>query len=175
MSVGGLVKWAQAYYRAAELLHFAEPDDRHTPFYGGPIVQSVGLATELTLKAMLRGNGKTTEEVRGYGHKTYDAYFAARECFDESKFIELHMSNTQHLKVPAEIIDQLISKGEPHSEVEIRWRVYFHHLRLLDTVYDRPFKSRYVQPGAVKLPETEIVLFGTKILLAAMEERLELA
>lgn len=170
MSVSGLVQWARAYLDAGELLHFAER--HHEPqFYPGPVMQTVGLATELTLKTMLRGSGKSSNAVRKYSHNTYKAYFDARSQFDEVKFINLHFSNTAHLSVPEEVRKRLTAQGE--TDVEHRWRVYFDHLRILDTVYDRPYRTRYVSPGAVVLPETEIILVGTKLLLAAMEERLK--
>lgn len=169
MTVTGLVKWARAYLNAGELLHFAE---RHQEpeFYPGPVMQTIGLATELTLKTMLRGGGKSSKSVRNYSHNTYKAYFDARSYFDEVKFINLHFSNTAHLSVPEEVRVRLTSNGE--GDIEHRWRVYFDHLRILDTVYDRPYRTRYVTPGSVVLPETEVLLVGTKLLLSAMEERL---
>ncbi len=170
MSVSGLVSWARAYLDAGEILHFSE---RHheSQFYPGPVMQTVGLATELTLKTMLRGSGKSSNAVRKYRHNTYNAYFDARSQFDEVKFINLHFSNTAHLSVPEEVKKRQTEQGE--TDAEHRWRVYFDHLRILDTVYDRPYRTRYVTPGAVVLPETEIILIGTKLLLAAMEERLK--
>jgi len=169
MNVTGLVRWARAYLNAGELLHFAER--HHEPeFYPGPVMQTVGLATELTLKTMLRGGGKSSKTVRKYSHNTYKAYCDARSHFDEVKFINLHFSNTAHLSVPEEVRMRLSSLGE--TDIEHRWRVYFDHLRVLDTVYDRPYRTRYITPGSVVLPETEVVLVGTKLLLTAMEERL---
>ena len=170
MHVAGLFIWASAYFRAAEQLHFSDLNDRHAPFYCGPVMQNVGLATELTLKTMLRGCGKSMDEIKQYGHNTYRSYCDARECFDEVKFINLHFSNTSHLAVPEEVRRRLVSRGEENAD--IRWRVYFDHLRLLDTGYDRPYRSRYVTPGDGSLPETEIVLVGTKILLNALRDRL---
>lgn len=165
----GLMKWARAYFQAGELLHFSGHRD-DLDFYCGPLMQNVGLATELTLKTMLRGMGKREKDVRRYSHNTYKAYFDARQCFDEVKFINLHFSNTAHLSVPDEVRKRLTSKGE--DNIDHRWRVYFDHLRLLDGVYDKPYRSRYISAGSVLLPETEIVLVGTKLLLTAMEERL---
>jgi hypothetical protein len=169
MSVSGLVKWARAYLNAGEILHFSERTQEFD-FYSGPVMQTVGLATELTLKAMLRGIGKSPKDLRNYSHNTYKAYFDARPCFDEVKFINLHFSNTAHLSVPEEVRTRLTSRAE--SDIEHTWRVYFDHLRILDTVYDRPFRTRYVTPGPIVLPETEIILTGTKLLLTAMEEKL---
>lgn len=169
MSVAGLVRWASAYLRASELLHFAE-ERNEWAFYPGPVMQNAGMATELTLKALLKGGGKGSKDVRKYSHNTYKAYFDARIFFNEVKFINLHFSNTAHLSVPEEVRVRLTEQGE--VDVEHRWRVYFDHLRVLDTVYDRPYRSRYMTPGSVILPETEIILVGTKILLNAMEERL---
>lgn len=169
MSVPGLVKWARAYLDAGEILHFSKRPQQ-LDFYSGPVMHTVGLATELTLKAMLRGCGKSQRDLRKYSHNTYNAYFDARSCFNEVKFISLHFANTAHLSVPEEVRARLTSSGEP--DIEHSWRVYFHHLRVLDTVYDRPFRTRYVTPGPVILPETEIILTGTKLLLTALEEKL---
>jgi hypothetical protein len=169
MSVTGLVKWARAYLSAGELLHFAE---RHQEpeFYPGPVMQTIELATELTLKSLLRGGGKNPQCVRKYSHNTYKAYCDARSYFDEVKFINLHFSNTAQLSVPEEVRVRLTSSGE--RDIEHRWRVYFDHLRILDTVYDRPYRTRYMTPGSVVLPDTEVILVGTKLLLIAMEEKL---
>lgn len=169
MDVTGLVRWARAYLNAGEILHFAEHQE--TPqFYPGPVMQTVGLATELTLKTLLRGSGVDPKIIRKYSHNTYNAYCDARSVFDEVKFIELHFSNTAHLSVPEEIRERLSSKDE--IDIDHRWRVYFDHLRILDTVYDRPYRTRYMSPGAMILPDTEILLVGTKLLLSAMEERI---
>jgi hypothetical protein len=169
MSIVGLLVWARAYFSAAELLHFSQKTE-DLAFYGGPVVHNVGLATELTLKALLRGMGKSPRELRKYSHNTYAAYYDARECFDEVKFLELHFSNTVHLSVPEEVRTRLNAQGE--TDVDTRWRVYFDHLRILDTVYDRPYRTRYITPGSVILPDTDIVLIGTKLLMAAIEDRL---
>lgn len=169
MDVVGLVGWARAYLNAGEILHFAERQES-PQFYPGPVVQTVGLATELTLKAMLRGNGKNPKSIRKYSHNTYNAYFDARSVFDEVKFLELHFSNTAHLTAPEEVRKRLSANGE--TDIDRRWRVYFDHLRILDTAYDRPYRTRYMTPGPLLLPETEILLVGTKLLLSAMEERI---
>lgn len=169
-SATGYVSWAKAYLQAAEQLHFISNSDRQESFYFGPVIHNTGLAAELTLKAYLQGGGKTEKQIRQIGHNTYDAYCSSREYFDEVKFIELHFSNTAHLTVPDEIRKRL---GPATEGIETRWKVYFDHLRLLDTMYDRPFKGRYFQPGAVQLPDTEIVLIGTKILLSALKDRLD--
>lgn len=170
MDISGLLVWARTYFDAAEQLHFSELNRRRSSFYSGPVIQSVGLATELTLKVLLRGSGKSSGELRRYSHNTYEAYCDARDCFDETEFIKLHISNTMHMQVPEEVRARLSSQGE--KDVDTRWRMYFDHLRILDGVYDRPYRSRYVSPGAIVLPDAEIVLIGTKILLSAMEERL---
>lgn len=169
MAMSGLLGWARSYFTAAELLHFSEKNDRHE-LYCGPVVQNVGLATELTLKAILRGMGKTSKRVREHGHNTYKAYLDARQCFDEVKFIDLHFLNTAHLSVPDEVRTRLAERGE--RNIEASWRLYFNHLRLLDSVYDKPYRTRYISPGLATLPDTEIILVGTKILLNAIEERL---
>ena len=170
MSSAGLLNWAEAYLCAAELLCSECEGKRDTVFYGGPVMQTVGLSTELVLKALLRGGGKSRKTVRALSHNTYDAYCAARAYFDEQKFINLFLSNTSHLSAPQEVRDRLMERGE--DDVDVRWRIYFDHLRNLDSVYDRPFRSRYVTPGEMVLPEADLVLTGTKILFCAMRERL---
>jgi hypothetical protein len=169
MSVTGLVHHARNFFDAGEILHCSERFQEFR-FYSGPVMQVVGQSAELTLKAMLRGNGASLKDVRKHSHNTYQAYFNARSAFDEVKFINLHFSNTAHLSVPEEVRARLTLEGEPN--IETTWRIYFDHLRLLDTVYDRPFRSRYAVPGPICLPDTEIVMIGTKILLSAMEDRL---
>ena len=115
MSVSGLVKWARVYMNAGEILHFSE-HPQELAFYSGPVMQTVGLATELTLKAMLRGSGKSSKDLRKYSHNTYKAYYDARSCFSEVKFVNLHFSNTAHLPVPEEIRTLLTLRGE--SDIE---------------------------------------------------------
>jgi hypothetical protein len=170
MDLSGLLIWAEAYFSAAEKLHFEGIDRTDLAFYCGPVMQNVGLSTELALKALLRGGGKTQNELRSYSHNTYRAYCAAKKHFDEVKFINLFFANTGHIEIPDEVRNRLIKRAE--KDVEQRWRVYFDHLRLLDTVYDKPFRNRYISPGPATLPETELILVGTKILLSAMRTRL---
>lgn len=166
-NVDGNVSWALAYLQAAEQLHRISKSDRKQAFYAGPVIQNTGLAAEPTLKAYLQGGGKNEKQIRQIGHRTYKAYCSSREYFDEAKFIALHFSSTAHLTVP----DEIRRRFAPASvDVETRWKVYFEHLRLLDTMYDRPFKGRHFQSGAVQLPESEIVLTGTKKLLSALKD-----
>lgn len=170
MDCAGHLTWAETYFRAAELLHSQPREPDGFALYCGPVMQIVGLSTELTLKCLLRGGGKSERSLRGYSHNTYNAYLDSRENFDEVKFINLAFSNTDHLIIPDEIRARLELRGEP--DPDRRWRVYFDHLRILDTVYDRPYRNRYLTPGHIVLPEVEIILVGTKILLSAMRERL---
>ncbi|MBL1437922.1 MAG: hypothetical protein COB08_017200 [Rhodobacteraceae bacterium] len=177
MSSEGLLVWAEAYFRAAEGLYL-EHFDRSNPkfyrsnfaFYSGPIMQNVGLATELALKALLSGDGMSQKEVKSFSHNTYAAYFKARHCFDEVKFLNLYFSNSDHLVVPDEVRKKLEKEGE--KDIGHRWRVYFDHLRVLDSVYHRPYRNRYAKPGPILLPEAELILIGTKIILAAMRDRI---
>ena len=170
MNCSGLLKWAEAYQAAAETLHFEGHSRCNFAFYGGPLMQVVGLSTELTLKVLLRGGGKTEKELRSFSHNTYEAYFAAKEYFDEVKFLDQFFANTDHRKIPNEIRNRLTERGE--VDISYRWRVYFDHLRLLDTVYDKPYRNRYAAPGPISLPDAELILVGTKILLSAMHSRL---
>ncbi|MDH3582342.1 MAG: hypothetical protein OEM91_17185 [Hyphomicrobiales bacterium] len=169
-SIAGLLMWAETYFSAAELLHSECKEERNSAFYAGPVMQNVGLSTELTMKALLRGTGISRKELRAFSHNTYEAYCVAKDFFDEQKFINLFLANTEHMLAPEEIRNRLMADGE--SDVDVRWRIYFDHLRILDTVYDRPYRGRYVTPGKIILPETELILIGTKILLSAMRERL---
>jgi hypothetical protein len=165
-----LLTWAEAYLAAAEHLHSASDGARPTPFYCGPVMQIAGLATELTLKSMLTGQGKSKQVLRNYGHNTYKCYLAARASFDETKFINLHIGNCSHLATPEEVRLRLASSGE--NDIDAVWRVYFCHLGVLDEVYDKPYRSRYITAGPIVVPDTEVVLIGTKILLSAMGEKL---
>lgn len=166
----GHLDWARSYFEAAESLHFEKDNRRRSKFFAGPLMQITGLATELTLKCLMRGSGATNSELKKVGHCTYAAYLTAREAIDEVRFIEAVMANSAHLPVPCEIADRMKDSGE---DPNIKWRVYFDHLRILDTVYDRPYRNRYMTPGEVILPEPEIILVGTKLLIAAMEQRLD--
>ena len=166
----GHLDWASSYFEAAESLHFEQENRRRSRFFAGPLMQMTGLATELTLKCLMRGNGASNSKLKKVGHCTYEAYLSAREAFDEVRFINAVMANSAHLTVPREIAERMKDSGE---DPNIKWRVYFDHLRILDTVYDRPYRNRYMTPGEVVLPEPEIILIGTKLLIAAMEQRLD--
>lgn len=165
----GYLAWAKAYLEAAEVMYFSEKESNEFLHFAGPVMQMVGVATELTLKNLLRGGGYDERTIKSIGHNTYMAYFEARQFFDEVKFVNLVFSNTIHLDLPEEVSERLKGRGDPNPNQT--WRIYFDHLRLLDTMYDRPFRSRYATPGSLVLPEPYIILAGTKILTAAMEER----
>lgn len=98
MDVTGLFTWASAYFTAAEQLHFSLHTGVSSPFYCGPVMQNVGLATELTLKTMLRGNGKSIREITRHGHNTYNSYLGSRECFDEGNSL-VCTSRIQHISL----------------------------------------------------------------------------
>jgi len=168
ISVRGLVAWADEFYRAAERLHLMPEARVGTSFYAGPVIHTIGLAAELSLKAMLRGAGASRSELREVGHNTYGAYLKARKAFDEVEFLKLYFSNIAHRAVPKQIADRLAKEGE--MDPDTRWRFFFDHLRVLDLTYDRPFRSRYVVAGEIVLPDSELLLIGTKILLSAMKE-----
>ncbi|MCY6382563.1 hypothetical protein [Hoeflea prorocentri] len=174
MSMAGCYKWAAAFFDAAETLLLASEMVVGSSFYQGPVIQNVGLATELSLKALLRGAGKTNEELKRAGHNCYRLYCESRICFDESRFLSQHLANTSHIPISDEIRER-VAKNNPTwdaEHIDLRWRNYFDHLRLLDLTYDRPFRSRYVEPGDVILPDAEVIMIGTKLFLAAMKERL---
>jgi hypothetical protein len=71
MTVAGLFAWAEAHFAAAEELYFSPQNDRLTLFYFGPVTQAVGLATELTLKTLLRGTGASAREAKRRSYNTY--------------------------------------------------------------------------------------------------------
>ena len=116
----GLISWAKAYYAAAEQLHLLVGDDRHSAFYCGPVMQTTGLATELTLKAMLLGWGLTSGQIKQYRHNTYKSYCDARKCFNEVAFTLLHLSNTCHLKTPEEVRIRLESASVAAGDIDTR-------------------------------------------------------
>jgi hypothetical protein len=170
MSVEGLVAHAAAYLEAARDLYPDGDQENSTLRFAGPLMQVTGLASELTFKALLRGNGAGERELRGYSHNTYAAYLAARSLFDEVKFINLVFGNTANLSVPKCVIERFHSTGRT-DDPGVAWRVFFDHLRILDGVYDRPYRTRYMTPGAIVLPEPQIIFVGLGILLEAMRER----
>ncbi|MEE9389590.1 MAG: hypothetical protein V3U96_13385 [Paracoccaceae bacterium] len=173
MSIEGHLAWISAYQKAAESISLGNDLHFDTMTFAGPVMQLVGLTTELTLKTVLRGGGEDEKSLRKYSHNTYQAYLSARNHFDEVKFIDLVFSNTQHLEMPDEVRLRLAESGEPNPR--LRWRVFFDHLRILDETYDRPYRSRYIKPGHTVLPEPLILLAGTKILQTAMNDMLERA
>lgn len=169
MGISGLLQWAWSYQLAARIL-LKHQKKNNQSFYMGPLLQNCGMAAELTLKAMLRGAGKSEEELKRIGHNTYDAYVAAKNQFHEGEFITLVITLTQHRQLPEEI--QSRTTGDEEVGLDNQWRAYFPHLDLLDKTYDRPFRTRYVQGGAVTVPDAEMVLIGNEVLLSAMDARL---
>jgi hypothetical protein len=172
MDAAGHLVWAGSYLKCAEQITLKNDMEFDLHVFAGPIMQIVGITTELTLKALLRGNGEEQAELKKVSHNTYEAYLRARVLFDEPSFIKLVMSNTSHLEVPTEVVGRVIAKGE--DDPEVRWRVFFDHLKILDESYDRPYRSRYLRPGPIVLPEPLILLAGIKILQSAMRERCDL-
>ena len=171
LTIAGQVHWAETYLHAAELLNQEPRDILSGKVFSGPLMQLVGLANELTLKVILKGAGVDAKQLKKFSHNTYNAYMAARQSFDEVEFIKLVLSNTAHLTVPDEVIERLREAGEERPSEY--WRFYPNHLRILDGVYDRPYRNRYATPGPIVLPEPDILLIGAKILLAAMKEKVE--
>lgn len=174
----GHLAWAESYFRAAESL--LSMNDEELPltsetrppslFYCGPVMQMAGLSTELTLKCLLRGAGASEASLKKFSHNTYDAYCAARQHFDEVRFTNLVSLNTQHLRLPGIIQEKHKKIGD--LDPDQAWRIYFNHLRIMDGLYDRPYRNRYAIPGEISAPEIAIVLVGTLVLLTAMKERI---
>lgn len=171
MTPGAFVQWSASYFEAANLLYATEGWQYPSMHFSGPIMQMTGLSAELALKGLLRGAGVTEKKLRSYSHNTYKAYLDARHLFSEVAFIELVFANTAHLRTPSEILDSYEGKeNDPHT----MWRVFFGQLQVLDEVYDRPYRSRYIKPEPIVLPEPFIILIGVKLLVNAMLQRLEL-
>lgn len=171
MTAGGFVQWSASYFEAANLLYASEGWQYPSMHFSGPTMQMTGLSAELALKGLIRGSGANDNKLRSYSHNTYKAYLDARHLFSEVSFIELVFANTAHLPTPAAIIERYEGKeDDPHT----MWRVFFGQLQILDGVYDRPYRSRYIKPGPIVLPEPYIILVGVKLLLNAMLQRLEL-
>lgn len=170
MSFEGFVAHAAAYLEAAQDLYLEGDDENSTLRFAGPLMQLTGLASELTFKALLRGSGSSERELRSYSHNTYAAYLAARSLFDEVKFIDMVFGNTCNLSAPQSVIERFRATGRT-DDPGVAWRVFFDHLRILDGVYDRPYRSRYMTPGAIVLPEPRVIFVGLGILLEAMRER----
>lgn len=169
----GFCNWAKSYYVAATALYRLSGKLDDQMFEAGPLANSLGLAAELSLKGFLRGCGKSDADLKRYRHNTYQAYLDAREHFDEVKFINLVFTNTETLRIPDEVHARLSARGE--EQPEVRWRVFFDHLRILDSSYDAPYRTRYLTPGPISLPEPAIILVGLKIILNAMAERLDVS
>lgn len=169
IDVSGQLLWANTYFDSAFYLLEASRSSRASPHYAGPVIQNVGVATELALKTLLYGCGMSDPELKKFSHNTYGAYCAALAHIDEMAFLNLVLSNSKHLRLPDEI--KLRGEEEGEYEIDLHWRCYFQQLRILDGVYDKPYRSRYVTAGKIVMPEAEIILIGTKILLAAMNER----
>lgn len=163
------LKWALAYYRASKELYEKFLDRNDVPFFCGPLIHNVGVASELVLKAMLYGIGLDETELRKLGHKTYDSFVRARESFNEQDFNDLVFDNTLHLQLPKEIADRCETMRI--EDVELGWRLYANHLLILDEIYDRPFRTRYIKPGSFVTSEPHILLVGASILISAMVER----
>ncbi len=168
--LGLRMKWAEAYLVAAEILFHQNQVREDLNFYAGPMLQNLGLASELTLKLVIFGSGKDDRFCKKLGHNTYDSYCVARDSFDELKFLEVVFGNLEHRSVPDEISQQMEQNRDEFSQWE--WKAYFNHLRILDLMYDRPFLNRYIEHGMHTLPDAEIILVGTKLLLGAAAERL---
>ena len=112
MAISGLTRFAASYIEAAERVIFDQNNVTNSfEFFLGPTLQLTGLATELTLKTLLRGSGRDEREIRDFGHNTYNAYYEARSLFDEVQFIKMVASNCQ-IYLP-EIVR--LRLNDPHS------------------------------------------------------------
>ena len=170
MSIAGHTRFAASYIEAAERALFQQDNVRHPfEFYLGPTVQLTGLAAELTFKTLLRGSGRDEKHTRRHGHSTYKAYYEARSLFDEVKFVEMVAYNCETC-LPDSVRLRLIDHfGDDWPD---GWNIFIPQIRLLDEVYDRPFRSRYHNSGQIVLPECYVIILGVKTLLAAMLERI---
>ena len=159
MSVSGFIQWSASYFEAANVLYASEGRQYPKMHFAGPTMQMTGLSAELALKGLLRGGGTPENKLKRYSHNTYSAYLDARYLFSEVAFIELVFTNTAHLKTPQEVLERLKDEDDdPH----ILWRVFFGQLQILDEIYDRPYRSRYIEPGPIVLPEPYVILVGVK-------------
>jgi len=170
LSIAGHTRFAASYIEAAERALLNQDDVRHPfEFFLGPTLQLTGLATELTLKTLLRGNGRDEKQIRDIGHNAYKAYYEARSLFDEVRFINMVAYNCQTC-LP-DIVRLRLNEhfGDAWPE---GWNVFIPQIKLLDSVYDRPFRSRYHRSGEIFLPEPFVIIIGIKTLLSAMLERI---
>lgn len=170
LSIAAHIRFAASYVEAAERIFFHEGDVRHkTEFYLGPVVQLTGLAAELTLKTLLRGSGCDERRIKSFGHSTYKAYYDARKLFDEPRFIMTVADNCEAY-MPLQTrkrLDDYFGSSWPDG-----WNIFIPQIRLLDQMYDRPFRSRYHTSGQIYIPETFVIIVGLKTILAAMLERI---
>jgi len=170
LSIAAHTRFAASYIEAAERAIFNQDDVRHPfEFLLGPTLQLTGLATELTLKTLLRGDGREERQIIGFGHNAYNAYDEARSLFDEFRFINMVAYNCETC-LP-EIVRLRLNEhfGDDWPE---GWNIFIPQIRLLDSVYDRPFRSRYHRSGEIFLPEPFVIIIGIKTLLSAMLERI---
>ncbi len=169
MSIVGHTKFCSSYLQASENAFFFEETEYPMMHLMGPVLQLSGLSAELTLKTILKGYGASDSELKKYGHNTYELYLESRSAFDEVKFINNSMHQSAFDKLP-EIVQKriLAQSGVPPTNSD--WNVFFQHLRLLDEMYDRPFRSRYITAGEANVPEPYFIILGVKTLLAAMHE-----
>lgn len=171
MSILGHTKFCGTYLQAAENAFFFHDSEQPDMHLFGPVLQLTGLSAELTLKVLLMGYGKSDEEIKKYGHNTYKVYLDARGTFDEVKFIKNTKGQSEFEQLP-DIVRERITKKYGGPPTKEDWNIFFQHLRLLDTIYDRPFRNRYITSGEIRYPEPYFIILGVKTLLAAMLERL---
>jgi len=170
LSIAGHTRFAASYIEAAERTIFSQDKVRHSfEFFLGPTLQLTGLAAELTLKTLLRGSGRDEKQIRDFGHNAYNAYFEARSLFDEVQFINMVAYNCETCM--PEVVRLRLNEhfGDAWPE---GWSNFIPQIRLLDNVYDRPFRSRYHRSGEIILPEPYVIIIGVKTLLSAMLERI---
>ena len=168
------VQWAACFWNAANILNGERKDEDLLAFLG-PVMQNLGLACELSFKALLFGGGQTAQKVRNYGHSLTDLYRTAEDHVDIVRFLDAVVRSSTPFDLPEVVADRGAEEGFARKETDLKWRMFTGHLDLLNELYDRPLRTRYIKAGAASLPEPYILLVGSGLILNAMAETLGLA
>ncbi|WP_293446729.1 hypothetical protein [Planktotalea sp.] len=122
LSAKGYVEWAASYVIAANILCSINYDQHPFYYHAGPLMNTLGIAVELTLKAMLRSQGYSDKKIRRFGHCTYELYKEASANFDEARFLNQVYLNLEHYDVPEEIVEQCKDTHEDFENLEMYFK-----------------------------------------------------
>ncbi|SLN34606.1 hypothetical protein TRL7639_01592 [Falsiruegeria litorea R37] len=172
--------FARQYLNAVDILSASDfPHIHPDTFAVGPIYNSLGLAAELTFKAiLLKELNYDLSKLRSLGHNLRALYVSCDAAFDRVKFEkDVFVWSGMNLKIP-------LSIKEFYEEVGLPEKTYFHfsvQLEALNFNYNRDqdtqekFATRYLSSSLkarqVRVP---IIRFGLNELLRPIEEKAKL-